>query len=68
MYDGNLKDSKVAWLLEQNGYSVAIGQDGSTFHITATHETEPTRKLAGTDGYSVLCEIAERCGMELDDG
>lgn len=68
MYDGDLKASGVTWLLEQNGYSVVIRRDGPTYQITATHETEPTRKLAGTDGYGVLCEIAEQCGMELDDG
>lgn len=60
--------SAVVWLMRQNGYKVEVVQDGETVRATATHPTEPPQNATGSDVYLTVCDLAERCGMELDDG
>jgi hypothetical protein len=63
----------VIRLLERNGYNGEIERDGDTYHAIAyhsivTHPSEPEHKASGHDPYKVVCELAEACGIELEDG
>lgn len=56
----------AVWLLRFNGYAVEISVADGTYHAVASKGTE-RRETSGTDVYAVVCQLAEDCGMELDD-
>lgn len=57
-------------LIRSNGYDVAFSQtqDGLTHYATARHPNGEQHKASGEDLYVAICELAELCGIELEDG
>ncbi|HNQ22440.1 MAG TPA: hypothetical protein PKK06_05040 [Phycisphaerae bacterium] len=67
--------SALVWLLQFNGYRVEVQPDGQSlqrgspsYRASAVHPTEPAQVATAADPYAAICELAELCGMELEDG
>ncbi len=58
----------VDWLLTANGYSVAWSRDGDDHVAVATSPAGQRYQARGTDPHAVVCELAELCGVEVEDG
>jgi transcriptional regulator with XRE-family HTH domain len=55
-------------LMRANGYRVDIRQRGETYCVVAEHPTEAHQTAEGPDVHEVLCALAERCGIDLENG
>ncbi len=61
--------SRAALLVIKDlGYKVDVSREGETYKFTATHPDEDTQTAQGTDLLRTMCELAEKVGIELEDG
>jgi len=54
----------VLWLIRRNGYAVTVLPD----RLIATGCDGETYVVTGADDYEMACELANKLGLELDDG
>ena len=51
------------------GFTVQLyGKDGQNVVEAVNHETNETFVVRGEDLYEVVVELAQQCGIELEDG
>lgn len=55
-------------VMGMSGYAVEIRQEGETYHAVATHRDGDTRSANGPDLYLTICALAEKIGIDLEDG
>ena len=55
-------------VIEQLGYTVDVSHEGETYKFTATHPAEDSRTSQGMDVLRTICDLAEKVGIELEDG
>lgn len=55
-------------VIKDLGYTVDLSRDGETYKFTATHPTEGAQTSEGMDLLRTMCDLAEKVGIELEDG
>ncbi len=55
-------------VIKQLGYTVDVSREGETYRCTATHPEEGNRSSVGSDLQRAICDLAEKVGIDLEDG
>lgn len=55
-------------VIKDLGYKVDVSREGETYKFTAIHPAEGTQTSQGTDLLRTICDLAEKVGIELEDG
>lgn len=58
----------IVMLMERNGYEVFIKSQDGSHQWTAVDERGERYIVRGDDRYEALCGLAERIGIDLEDG
>ncbi len=56
------------YVIKDLGYTVDLSREGGSYKFTATHPTEGTQTSQGTDLLRTICDLAEKVGIDLEDG
>ncbi len=55
-------------VIRMNDYEVEITQDAEAYRAVATHPDGATHSADGPDLYLTVCALAEKAGIDLEDG
>jgi len=55
-------------VMEMSGYAVEVGRHGEMYCAVATHADGEKHAAEGADLYPTICALAEKVGVELEDG
>ncbi len=58
----------IVHVMRTNDYAVEVTQKGETYHTLATHPDGGTHSANGPDLYLTICALAEKVGIDLEDG
>ncbi len=58
----------IVHVIRMNGYEVEIAQDGEMYDAVATGANSESHVAKGPDLYLTICALAEKVGIELEDG
>lgn len=58
----------IVHVMRMNDYGVDISQEAETFHAVATHPDGERHAAEGADLYPTICALAEKAGIDLEDG
>ncbi len=55
-------------VIRMNGYAVEVTEEGETYHAVATRADSESHVAKGPDLYVTICALAEKVGIELENG
>ncbi len=58
----------IVHVMRMNDYAVDVTQEGETYHAVATHPDGERYAAEGAELYPTICALAEKVGIDLEDG
>lgn len=60
--------SAALHVIKDLGYTVEVSREDEAYKFTATHPADGTQTSQGTDLLRTICDLAEKVGIDLEDG